>query len=330
MIYRRLGRSGLQVGALSLGTWATFGETLDRDTARETLAAAFANGVNLFDSAEIYANGGAESCLGELIEELGWKREHFVVSTKVMWGTGKKVPNGWGLSRKHVMEGCHASLKRLRLDHIDLYFCHRPDPLTPLEETVQAMGDLCRQGKILYWGTSEWPVALIREARDIAAARGLPLPVVEQPQYNLLERKNVEQNLSPLCAEFGMGLTTWSPLAYGLLAGRYDDGDRSGRLWRDGYDWLRKLALGEDPQIWFDRLGRFGRVCAEIGAPPSSVALAWVLSNEFVSSAIMGVSSVRQLEVNLESLGLLKDVESVKPLLLEIFSGDRDSRTEQE
>ena len=225
MQYRRLGASGLQLSALSFGAWMTFGRQVGRSQARELVAAAWDHGINFFDNAEAYANGEAERVMGDVIADLRLPRDGYCVSSKVFFGAAEDPrPTQRGLSRKHVVEACHAALQRLRVEHLDLYYCHRPDPDTPLVETVAAMDLLVRQGKVLYWGTSEWPESLIREAARIARSNHLAAPVVEQPQYNLLHRERVELEYAPLYSELGLGTTIWSPLASGLLTGKYTDG----------------------------------------------------------------------------------------------------------
>jgi voltage-dependent potassium channel beta subunit len=223
MEYRRLGKSGLQVSALSFGAWVTFAQQITPETAGELMTTAFEGGINFFDNAEAYAAGKAEIVMGNILKQKRWAREEFVVSSKVFWGGDK--PNQKGLSRKHVFEACHAALRRLQVEHLDLYFCHRPDPETPIEETVRAMSDLVRQGKVFYWGTSEWSAAQIGEAHTIARAAGLEEPTMEQPQYNLFHRERVENEYAPLYGEYGMGTTIWSPLASGLLTGKYNAGE---------------------------------------------------------------------------------------------------------
>src|SRR5690606_29833025 len=225
MQYRRLGSSGLQLSALSLGAWMTFGDQVGRSVARELVAAAWDHGVNFFDNAEGYANGEAERVMGDVIADLRLPRDGYAVSSKVMFGSvADPLPMQRGLSRKHVHDACHAALRRLRVDYLDLYFCHRPDPDAPVAETVAAMDALVRQGKVMYWGTSEWPAALIREAHAVARAGHMQPPTMEQPQYNLLHRRRVELEYAPLYAELGLGTTVWSPLASGLLTGKYADG----------------------------------------------------------------------------------------------------------
>lgn len=305
MEYRRLGSSGLQLSALSFGAWVTFANQLGRGTARDLVAAAWDHGVNFFDNAEGYANGEAEQVMGDVIADLRLPRDGFCVSSKVYFGAADDPrPTQRGLSRKHVTDACHAALRRLRVDCLDLYYCHRPDPDTPVEETVWAMDALIRQGKVLYWGTSEWPAELIRQAHEVAARHHLHAPTMEQPQYNLLHRERVEHEYAGLYEEFGMGTTTWSPLASGLLTGKYNDGMPEGsRLAREGLEWLQSSLLGEK-QERLHRARAFTAVARELGVEPAPLAIAWCLRNPRVSSVILGASRVEQLVQNLGALEL--------------------------
>lgn len=305
MEYRRLGSSGLQLSALSFGAWVTFANQLGRGTARDLVAAAWDHGVNFFDNAEGYANGEAEQVMGDVIADLRLPRDGFCVSSKVYFGAADDPrPTQRGLSRKHVTDACHAALRRLRVDCLDLYYCHRPDPDTPVEETVWAMDALIRQGKVLYWGTSEWPAELIRQAHEVAARHHLHAPTMEQPQYNLLHRERVEHEYAGLYEEFGMGTTTWSPLASGLLTGKYNDGMPEGsRLAREGLEWLQSSVLGEK-QERLHRARAFTAVARELGVEPAPLAIAWCLRNPRVSSVILGASRVEQLVQNLGALEL--------------------------
>ena len=308
MQYRRLGSSGLQLSALSLGAWLTFGAQISRGQARELVAAAWDHGINFFDNAETYADGEAERVMGDVIVDLRLPRDGFCVSSKVFFGSAKDArPTQRGLSRKHVHDACHAALKRLRVEHLDLYFCHRPDPDTPIEETVWAMDTLVRQGKVLYWGTSEWPAAQIRDAIRIARQHHLHAPTMEQPQYNLLHRDRVELEYAPLYAESGLGTTIWSPLASGLLSGKYDHGmPEDSRLGRTGNDWLQPLVMGEGATDRLTRARRFTALAAELGVAPAPLAIAWCLANPHVSTVVLGASRVAQLLQNLEALALVE------------------------
>jgi voltage-dependent potassium channel beta subunit len=309
--YRKLGTSGLQLSAIALGAWATIGERLGRRETTALLHTAYELGINYFDNAETYADGASESVMGEALVELGWPRESFVVSSKVFWGTHGKRPNTWGLSRKHVLEGCHASLRRLQLDHLDLLLCHRNDPNTPLVETVCAMSDLVTQGKIVYWGTSEWPAEEVVAARRIAEQHGMTGPVVEQLQYNMLVRDRVELDFKALAGEGGLGITTWSPLAYGLFTGRYDNGiaPAAGRLGRPEYSWLHEVALGDAPEQTLHAVRMVNAFALDLGTTPSRLALAWVLGNPLVCSAISGASSPEQVAENVRALDVVSIVD---------------------
>lgn len=301
MEYRRLGKSGLQVSALSFGSWVTFGAQIGDDVAEKCMKMAYDAGVNFFDNAETYASGKSEIVMGNILKKMQWDRTTYVVSSKVFWG-GKK-PNQTGLCRKHVVEACHNALRRLQVDYLDLYFCHRPDPNTPIEETVHAMNDLIQQGKVLYWGTSEWSADQITEAHRIAKERYLYAPVMEQPQYNLFTRERFEKEYKPLFENFGMGTTIWSPLASGLLTGKYNEGDPGNtRIARADLQWLKERLIAEDK---LDKTKKFVALAKELGTSSTKLAIAWVLKNPNVSTAILGASKPEQLEETLQSLEAL-------------------------
>lgn len=304
MQYRRLGSSGLQLSALSLGAWITFGSQIGRGTARDLVAAAWDHGINFFDNAETYANGEAEKVMGDVIADLRLPRDGLCVSSKVMFGAATEPrPTQKGLSRKHVTDACHDALKRLRVDYLDLYFCHRPDPDAPIEETVWAMDTLIRQGKVLYWGTSEWSTAQIRDAHRVARSHHLHAPTMEQPQYSLLHRERVELEYASLYAELGLGTTTWSPLASGVLTGKYNDGlPDDARLSREGLGWLQRTVIGAPGEGRLDRARRFCAVAQSLGLPAAALAIAWCLRNPHVSSVILGATRVEQLTQNLQAL----------------------------
>jgi voltage-dependent potassium channel beta subunit len=311
MLYRRLGRTGLQLSALSFGAWVTFGRQVGRSQARELLALAYDRGVNFFDNAETYNQGEAERLMGDVLADLRFPRDSYCVSSKVFFGAVQDPkPTQRGLSRKHVIEACHQALERLRVDHLDLYFCHRPDPDTPIEETVAAMDTLIRQGKVLYWGTSEWPADAIAEAHRIARENHCYAPVVEQPQYNLLHRERVEVEYAPLYERFGMGTTIWSPLASGLLTGKYNEGvPADSRLAQPGYEWLREGVLGHGDE----RLGKVRAlqpIAADLGTSLAQLAIAWCLLNPHVSTVMLGASKREQLEQNLDALDLLPRLDA--------------------
>ncbi|MGN2251113.1 aldo/keto reductase [Frateuria edaphi] len=311
MLYRRLGRTGLQLSALSFGAWVTFGRQVGRSQARELLALAWDRGVNFFDNAETYNRGEAERLMGDVLADLRFPRDSYCVSSKVFFGAvDNPRPTQRGLSRKHVIEACHQALERLRVEHLDLYFCHRPDPDTPIEETVAAMDTLVRQGKVLYWGTSEWPAEAIAEAHRIARENHCYAPVAEQPQYNLLHRERVEREYAPLYERFGMGTTIWSPLASGLLAGRYNDGiPDDSRLAQAGYEWLRETVLGSGRER-VERVRHLAPIAQELGVSQAQLALAWCLANPHVSTVLLGASRREQLEQNLAALELVPRIDA--------------------
>jgi voltage-dependent potassium channel beta subunit len=310
MQYRRLGSSGLQLSALSFGAWVTFGGQIPRGTARDLIAAAWDHGVNFFDNAETYGNGAAERLMGDVIADLRLPRDSYCVSSKVYFGAvDEPRPTQRGLSRKHVTDACHDALKRLRVDYLDLYYCHRPDPDTPVEETVWAMDALIRQGKVLYWGTSEWPAAAIRTAHDVARENHWYAPVVEQPQYNLLHRERVEVEYAPLYRDFGMGTTIWSPLASGLLSGKYNDGiPADSRLAQRGYEWLRESVLGAGGAR-VAKVQALRPLADELGASLAQLAIAWCLLNPHVSTVMLGASRLEQLQQNLGALEVLPKLD---------------------
>ena len=301
MQYRRLGKSGLQVSEFSLGSWVTFAKQVDTGDAKSLMTAAYDAGVNFFDNAEGYEAGASETVMGEALTDLGWSRDSFVVSSKVFWG-GEK-PNQKGLSRKHVIEACHKALKRLQVEYLDLYFCHRPDVDTPIVETVRAMHDLIAQGKVLYWGTSEWNAQQITEAHQVARDWHLTPPTMEQPQYNLFERHKVEEDYLPIYDTYGLGTTIWSPLASGLLTGKYNNGlPADSRAMLPGYEWLRKEFESPDGQSKLAKVKALAKVADQAGLPIHHLALLWCLANPRVSTVILGASRLDQLTDNLAAL----------------------------
>ena len=312
MTYRRLGASGLKISALSFGAWVTFGKQIGDPVARDLLHTAYDAGVNFFDNAETYADGQAEIVMGHVLKKSGWARDTFLVSSKVFFGTTREGPNQTGLSRKHVIEACHDALRRLQVDYLDLYYCHRPDPDVPVEETARAMHDLITQGKVLYWGTSEWSAANLAEAFAVCERRNLHRPIVEQPQYNLFHRHRVEKEYAPLYRSPGLGTTVWSPLASGLLTGKYHNGVPAGsRLNSPGMEWLRD-RLTADPQFKgkLSAVQQLAVIAGELGTTLPRLALAWCLKNPHVSSVILGASRVEQLQ---ENLGALAVVDQLTP-----------------
>jgi voltage-dependent potassium channel beta subunit len=301
MEYRRLGKSGLKLSSLSFGSWVTFGTQLAEQNARDCMTLAYERGVNFFDNAEVYANGESERIMGAVLKKTGWGRDTYCVSSKVFWGGDK--PTQMGLSRKHVRDACDAALKRLQVDYLDLYFCHRPDLHTPVEETVRAMHDLVQQGKILYWGTSEWSAQQITEAFAVAHAHHLTPPTMEQPEYNLFNRDKVEAEFAPLYRDHGLGTTIWSPLASGVLTGKYSKGiPQDSRMAVKGYEWLRSRYEGPEGKERLRKADELAGLARELGIAPAALAIAWCLRNPNVSTVILGASKVSQLEDNLKAL----------------------------
>lgn len=305
MEYRRLGKSGLQVSALSLGSWVTFGNQISDDVAEQLMIKAYEAGVNFFDNSETYAHGKSEIVMGNILKKLNWDRDTWMVSSKAFWGrTENPKPNQKGLMRKHLVEACHAALKRLQVDYLDLYFCHRPDVNTPIEETVWTMHNLVTQGKILYWGTSEWNAQQITEAHYWCVKNSLIAPVVEQPQYNMLQRTKVEADYVPLYETFGLGTTIWSPLVSGLLTDKYFDGSvKEEKTRMDLMAWLKERAMGDTVKL--EKIRKLYELAKENGMPLSHLGLCWCLKNKNVSTVILGASRVSQLEENLKSLDSL-------------------------
>jgi voltage-dependent potassium channel beta subunit len=299
MEYRYLGRTGLKVSELSFGSWVTFSNQVDVDAAAESMAAAYESGVNFFDNAEVYAAGKSEQIMGAALKKLGWRRSSYVISTKFFWGINKGPNEENTLNRKRLIEGINGSLLRFGLDYVDLIYCHRPDPTTPVEETVWAMHDIIEWGKALYWGTSEWPAAEITAAIEIADRHHLHKPVMEQPQYNLLVRERFEKEYARLFKDYSYGATTWSPLASGLLTGKYNNGipaDSRGAL--KGYEWLHE-TLTDASSI--AKVKALQPIADELGCTLAQVAIAWCLKNPNVSSVITGASRVSQVHENLKA-----------------------------
>lgn len=297
MEYRRLGKSGLQVSALSLGSWLTFGHQIEDSVAEELMDIAYDNGVNFFDNAEGYAGGKSETVMGNILKKKNWDRSSYVVSSKIFFGAEEKKPNMIGLSRKHIFEGTHNALKRLQLDHLDLLFCHRPDRNTPIEETVWAMHQLIQQGKVLYWGTSEWTASEIMQAFYFAEKNHLVPPSMEQPQYNMMWREKLEKEYLLLFRDFGYGTTIWSPLASGLLSGKYNDADpKDTRFQIDSISWLKDRWMAEEN---LNKVKGLKKVADKLNVSLVKLALAWCLKNPNVSSVILGASKTAQLKENL-------------------------------
>ena len=301
MQYRRLGKSGLQVSEFSLGSWVTFAKQVGTGDALSLMTTAYDAGINFFDNAEGYEAGASETLMGEALASLKWRRDSYIVSSKVFWG-GQK-PTQRGLSRKHVTDACHAALQRLQVDYLDLYFCHRPDIDTPIEETVRAMDTLIQQGKVLYWGTSEWSGQQITEAHAVARANHLTPPTMEQPQYNLFERHKVESDYAPIYDTFGLGTTIWSPLASGVLTGKYNDGiPQDSRMNLPGYEWLRTEWESPNGKTRLAQIAKLAALAKKAGLPIHYLALLWCLANPNVSTVILGASRTSQLTDNLAAL----------------------------
>jgi len=310
MNYRKLGKSGLLVSELSFGAWVTFGNQVDNSIAEECMKIAYDDGINFFDNAETYAQGRAETVMGEILQKFKWDRTSYVLSSKVYFGSGGKLPNQTGLSRKHIFEGFEASVKRLQVDYLDLFFCHRPDENTPIEETVRAMTDLVNQGKIFYWGTSEWSAQQIMEAYSIARQYNLVPPTMEQPQYNMFERFKVETDYRRLYEEIGLGTTIWSPLASGLLTGKYNEGSIPKGSRAEAEPWLADRLVGEKAKPRVEKVKKLMNLAENLGISIIELAIAWCLKNPNVSTVILGASKSEQLRENLKAadkVGLLTD-----------------------
>lgn len=303
MNYRRLGRAGIKVSELSFGSWVTYGNQMDTGLARKCMAAAFDAGVNFFDNAEAYAGGKSEEIMGEVLKQMGWPRLQYLVSTKFFWGIQNGPNSRNTLNRKYLLNAIDASLKRLQLDHVDLAYCHRPDPSTPLEETVWAMHDMIRTGRALYWGTSEWPAAEIFKACEIAERHHLNKPVVEQPEYNLFHRKRVEQEYAHLYKDIGIGLTTWSPLASGLLTGKYKGGVPEGS--RAALPRMAWLAEGLTDKARNAVVVELEKIARDLGCSVAQLSIAWCVINPNVSSVITGASRVEQVTENMKALDVV-------------------------
>ncbi len=318
MEYRRMGKTGLQLSVLSFGSWVSFHKQIDDSIADELMGIAYENGVNFFDNAEVYALGESENMMGRVLKKKNWDRTSYTVSSKAFWGwRGKEnKPNQTGLSRKHLAEACNEALQRLQLDYLDLYFCHRPDKNVPIEEVVWTMHHLIQQGKILYWGTSEWSGVEIMEAHRVAHQYGLIGPSVEQPQYNLFERNKLENEFLMVFKTVGMGTTIWSPLASGLLSGKYNDGIPEGsRFALAGFDWLKDRWIKEG---FLDKVKKLAALSKELGISVAELSIAWCIKNPNVTTAILGATQKEQLLQNLRS------VEAAEKLTAEVFQRIED------
>jgi len=318
MEYRRLGKSGLQVSVLSFGSWVSFSKQINDKVADELMGIAFDNGINFFDNAEIYSLGESEKMMGRVIKKKKWDRSSFLVSSKVFWGwRGKEnKPNQIGLSRKHVIEACNEALVRLQVDYLDIYLCHRPDKQVPISETVFAMNTLIQQGKILYWGTSEWSGVEIMEAHRVAAEFKLIGPITEQPQYNMFEREKIEKEYLDVYRTVGLGTTIWSPLASGLLSGKYNDGiPKVSRFALEGFDWLKDRWMLDDN---LKKVKKISELATKLGVSTASLSIAWCIKNPNVSTAILGATKKQQLIENLKSLEV---VPMLTPEIMEKIDG---------
>jgi voltage-dependent potassium channel beta subunit len=323
MEYRRLGRSGLKVSELAFGSWVTYGNQLDVDAARECMAAAWDHGVNFFDNAEVYAAGKSEEIMGATLRKLAWPRLKYIVSTKFFWGITEGPNEKNTLNRKYLMNAIDGSLARLQLDYVDLVFCHRPDPDTPIEETVWAMHDMIERGKALYWGTSEWSAADIRAAWEIAERHHLRKPVMEQPEYNLFHRGRVEREYARLYDDIGLGLTTWSPLASGLLTGKYRSGVPAGS--RGAIPRMKFLVEDLTDKAKNEAVAKLGQVAGELGCTTAQLALAWCAANPRVSTVITGASRPEQVRENMKAVEIVpKLTPGVMARIDEITSAHAD------
>ncbi len=306
MEYRRLGRSGLQVSVLSFGSWVSFSKQINDKLAEDLMSMAYDNGINFFDNAEVYALGESEKMMGRVLKKKKWDRTSYIVSSKAFWGwRGKNnKPNQTGCSRKHLIEACHEALQRLQVDYLDLFFCHRPDKNTPIEETVWAMNHLIQQGKVLYWGTSEWSGVEIMEAHRVAQQYRLIGPTMEQPQYNMFERDKMDREYLDIFRTVGMGTTIWSPLASGLLSGKYNEGiPKNSRFGLEGFDWLRDRWVTEDK---LKKVKKLAALADKIDVSTAALSIAWCIKNPNVSTAILGATKKQQLTENLKSLDVVK------------------------
>lgn len=305
MEYRRMGKTGLQLSVLSFGSWVTFARQTDDQQNDRLMSVAYDAGINFFDNAEVYSNGLSEEMMGRILKQKDWDRSSYVVSSKAFfgWKGADKKPNQHGLSRKHLTEACHEALTRLQVEYLDLYYCHRPDKNVPVEEVVRTMNTLIQQGKILYWGTSEWSAAEIVEAHAAAGRLGLEAPAVEQPEYNLFNRQKMEADYLTIFKNLGMGTTIWSPLASGLLTGKYNNGiPEDSRLALEGYGWLKDRALAQDK---LNRVEELGKLAEGLGVSLPTLAIAWCVRNPNVTTAILGATKESQLLENLKALEVL-------------------------
>jgi voltage-dependent potassium channel beta subunit len=322
MEYRRLGKSGLLLSELSLGSWVTFGHQIGENIAEDCMKLAYDNGVNFFDNAEAYASGKSEEVMGKVLKKMGWDRTSYVISTKVFWGG--KLPNQIGLSKKHIIEACNNSLKRMQQEYVDLFFCHRPDKNTPIEENVRAMQVLITQGKILYWGTSEWSAQEIMEAYSVARQYGLTPPSMEQPQYNMFHRHRVEVEYSKLYSEIGLGTTIWSPLASGILSNRHFEGiAKDSRFELPNMEWLKERFLSDEGQANLLKAKKLNALALELGISLPQLAIAWCLKNKNVSTVMLGASKLEQLKETIKSIDYQNVVTNEVEAMIEGILGNK-------
>lgn len=329
MLYRRLGKSGLQLSVLSFGTWLTFGKQIDDDTAESLMIAAYDGGINFFDNAETYALGKSELVMGKILKKVNWPRDTYTVSSKVFFGTrgynpDTNIPNTVGLSRKHIFEACDQALQRLQVDYLDLYYCHRPDRETPIEETVRAMTDLVRMGKVLYWGTSEWTAWEIMEAYSVARQYNLVPPTMEQPQYNMFHRQKVDHDFTKLYEEIGLGTTIWSPLCSGVLTGKYNDGmpEEDTRLNIEGLSWLKDRSLTDEN---LNKVRTLTDLAGDLGTSMARLALAWCIKNPGVSTVITGASKMHHLKDNIGAVDIVDKLDESVMNRIEEILGNKPS-----
>lgn len=327
MEYRRLGGSGLKVSVLSYGAWVSFSNQLGVEGAEEIMTLCYDNGINFFDNAEVYARGEAERIMGEVFKRTGWRRDSYIVSSKVLGGAVEDpAPTQRGLSRKHIFDACHQAIERLNSEYLDLYYCHRPDPEVPIEEVVRAMTDLIRQGKVMYWGTSEWSAQELMQAYSVAREYGLVPPTMEQPQYNMFHRERFEKEYERLYTEIGLGTTIWSPLASGILTGKYNDGiPDDSRMALDSYKWLRERLESDEGQAQLEKTRELTKVAEDLDATMAQLALAWTMKNPNVSTAITGATKPYQMEDNLGAVTLM---EKMTEDVMEEIEGILDNKPE--
>lgn len=323
MEYRSMGNTGLQLSVLSFGSWVTFAKQIDDFHSDRLMSVAYEHGVNFFDNAEVYSRGESEKMMGRVLRNKQWERSSYILSSKVFfgWRGDKNKPNQTGLGRKHVVEACHEALERLQTEYLDLFFCHRPDKNTPIEEVVRTMNNLIQQGKIFYWGTSEWSSAEIMEAHMVARQLGLEGPAVEQPQYNLLERQKMEADYYTIFKNIGMGITIWSPLASGLLTGKYNDGiPEDSRLALEGFEWLKDKTISKDR---IARIRELQQVAEELETTLATLAIAWCISNPNVTTAILGATKEAQLTENLEALEVYPRIDATLKERIDTIMGTK-------